>query len=83
MITSGYLACKVKYNAYIKGFRDHFTVYVQSENGYATLFNLKGARKAIGQCLADSLSVGDRNERIRTIALHLMRLATDTSGLGC
>ena len=53
VIPSNCRACASVYDVVIAGFKKHSSVYVRFENGDATRFSLKGARKAIGQCVAD------------------------------
>lgn len=52
-ITSNCRACAATYEVVVGKLRRHKSVHVRFENGDAARFSLKGAAKAIGQCIPD------------------------------
>lgn len=52
-ISSDCRVCASNYDYVIERLKRHKTVHVKFQNGLSTRFSLKGASKAIGQCVAD------------------------------
>ncbi|WP_454623488.1 hypothetical protein [Brucella anthropi] len=52
-ISSNCRVCASNYDYVIERLKRHKTVHVKFQNGLSTRFSLKGASKAIGQCVAD------------------------------